>query len=288
MKNWIPNEIIWPTGEGLVKWLFIGEQRFRSPFFEESLNICRRLPENAGPIRRITSLADLESAAASLETVEPSAFIFHISRCGSTLLSQSLSLSDENIVVAEAPIFDAILRWKYNALDIPELIRHNTLKQSLHLLGQRRFNEAHYFIKWDSWHLLFLDEIRGIYPYVPFILMNRDLNNVKSSLQKIPGMQVVQGLLEPEIYGLTEEAAFEMHPVEYTHCALSKMQEAISNFLEKDDNSLLLEYEDGVFGNFLKVLDFIDLAYNEDELNRVGERLQFHSKKPDEQFVVEP
>lgn len=66
------------------------------------------------------------------------------------------------------------------------------------------------------------------------------------------------------------------------------MQEAISKFLEKDDNSLLLEYEDGVFGNFLKVLDFIDLAYNEDELNRVGERLQFHSKKPDEQFVVEP
>ncbi|MCC6726577.1 MAG: sulfotransferase family protein [Saprospiraceae bacterium] len=288
MKNWIPNEIKWPTAEGLVNWLFIGEQRFRSPFFEESLAKCRRLPENAGPIRRTTSLAGLESAAAVLETVAPTAFIFHVSRCGSTMLTQSLSLRDDNIVVAEAPIFDAILRWKYNAPDIPELVRHHTLKKAVHLLGQRRFNETHYFIKWDSWHLLFLDEIREIYPNVPFILLNRNLEKVKLSLQKMPGMQVVQGLLEPEIYGLTKAAAMELHPTEYTHYVLTKMQRALFHFLDKDDNSLLLEYEDGVFNNFMKAIDFIDLEYHETELNRVGERLQFHSKKPDEQFVAEP
>jgi len=283
-KNWIPYSI---SDESSVNWLFLGEKRYLEPFFEETIHICRRQPDNQKSIRQ-TDLAELNAACKEITTVQPNAFIFHISRCGSTLLTQLLSLQEANIVVSEAPILDTVLRWKYNAPSVQDDFRHTAFKNCVQILGQKRFDyEQHFFIKLDSWHLIFLEEIRKLFPDTPFIFMTRDLDAIRRSHQKMAGMHAVPGMLEPEIFDLRLPDVLYMHDSYLKH-VLQKMLESVRAFRAKDGNNILLEYEDGAYPNYIKVHAFLGLELDENTLRLAKERLKFHSKIPNEQFEPVP
>lgn len=285
-KNWIPYEIT--LEEDAVKWLYLNDKRYTEPFFEETISYCRRQPENYGK-KTITSIAELEAARREIITIPPTAFIFHISRCGSTLMTQLLSLQTKNIVISEAPILDAILRWKYNTSNTSSIFRNNIFKYCVNMLGQKRFEEEqNYFIKLDSWHLMFLDEIRAFYPNTPFIFMARNLEEIIKSHKKIAGMQAVPGILEAEIFDLNYPDVLFMEANLYLKHVLQSMSIAMQDFMKKDDNLILLNYENGVYDNYLKTLEFLNMAFEESNLLQVKERLNFHSKNPHEKFEPVP
>ena len=55
----------------------------------------------------MSALEELNERSAGLA---PSLFLFHVSRCGSTLISQMLAALPQNVVISEAGPMDAILR----------------------------------------------------------------------------------------------------------------------------------------------------------------------------------
>lgn len=289
MQNWIPYQISKERNAWRAYWLCLGDHIFREPFFEESIKICKRLAVNKGAAKKATTLAGLKQASENCHAIPPTAFIFHVSRCGSTMMTQLLSLQDENIVISEAPVLDTILRWKFNDKRLSNNTRFNSLNHAIRILGQKRFDfQQRFFIKWDSWHLFFLDEIRQLYPSVPFVFLTREKEKVVDSHLNIPGMQAIRGVLEPAIFGYGLKQVLKMTPNEYMNNIILKMIHATHDFIKTDQNSLLLPYEDGVKFNYEKMLRYLKMPTNETVEAMIDSRLKMHSKRPNEQFEPAP
>jgi hypothetical protein len=109
-KNWIPYKLLGNSDDLSCEWLYVGEEPFLEPFFDSTIARCKHLPENFERHKNVTSLSTMLEWSAKVDAAETAAFIFHVSRCGSTMVSQLLSMHMEHIVLSEVPFFDDILR----------------------------------------------------------------------------------------------------------------------------------------------------------------------------------
>src|SRR5688572_3417330 len=108
LANWAPIAI--NTQKSLaVVWCRIGRTRFSAPFFEQTIDEALRRPFNV-LFQQHTSIDELCSLVDEQPGLQPDGFIFHMSRCGSTLVSQMLAASPANLVISEAAPIDAVLR----------------------------------------------------------------------------------------------------------------------------------------------------------------------------------
>ena len=87
-----------------------------------------------------------------------------------------------------------------------EKIAIDYLAASIKYYGQKRTSkEKHLFVKTDSWHLHFYDQLRNLFPSVPFILLYRNPMEVVLSQKRQRGMQSVPGIIEPEVFGFSRQ-----------------------------------------------------------------------------------
>lgn len=193
---WIPYKLT----DGMVKWLDLGGRRMIDPFFDETIQICRCRQKERSSLQSLSSTDFLIEVGKGVDALSPGAFIFHVSRCGSTLLSQVFSQPEENIAIAEAPLLDEILQIGDAAL----------FKSAVALMGQRRnFKETDYIIKLDSWHIHYYATLREWYPSTPFFFLYRRPDEVIASHAKRPGIHAVPGMVShsllktdaPETFG---------------------------------------------------------------------------------------
>ena len=112
MQGWLPIRAWSRDGEWRVDLCWFGEQRLTQPFYRDEVDLALRLPFNQA-FRRDTPLVTLLDWQAISPGLTPSAFIFHASRCGSTLLAQMLARLDSHIVLSEPPPLDQLLRAHY-------------------------------------------------------------------------------------------------------------------------------------------------------------------------------
>jgi hypothetical protein len=286
LKNWVPYKLNFETEEMLCEWLFVGEKPFTEPFFEDTILVCKNFKENQNKYKSASSFEAITSFSEYTSYIKPTAFIFHVSRSGSTLLAQLLSLDIDNIVVAEAPFFDEILReiniskFKFS---MEEIIQ--TFRAALKYYGKKRNgNEQNYFIKLDSWHLMYFELIRKAFPETPFIFSYRKPDEVVKSHGKLPGLQAVPGLLQPTIFGIILNDELLVNHQKYTAILLEKYFEKMMEISKIDKNTLFIDYADGIFTNIEHIETFLNLKIKESVKKQMEERTKFHSKKPTEVF----
>ena len=287
LTNWIPYQLSVIEEQLLFRWLYVGTHRFAEPFFEETIIHCKSHPVNATGWHSTTTLDGLIQAAHESVSVAPTAFIFHISRCGSTLLSQLLGLPERHITLSEMPLLDEILRLPYRepALVLSSDERDAALKAVIRLMGnQRTGHETRFFIKLDSWHLLFYDTFRRLYPAVPFILLFRSPDAVIRSHQKRRGMQAVPGLIEPELFGFDPVISQHMDLDHYTAAVLERYFQQMLAIREVDDNVHLLPYQDSGVAMLEQLTTMGMMAASPAELIAMAQRSTYHSKYPDQPF----
>jgi hypothetical protein len=226
----------------------------------------------------------LKEWSLQMDDMHPTAFIFHISRCGSTLVSQLFSLLPQNIVLSEVPIFDELLRLPYRRNALPPDESNALFKAALTLYGQRRKSvHQHLFIKTDSWHILFYDRLRRLFPDVPFVLLYRTPEEVMLSHQRKRGIHAVPGLIEPEIFGF-DNAAFLNLDV-YLAKVLEKYLTTYLQIIQNDKNVLLINYEEGIMNMMEKIADKAELNFSHNEWDTMKERATFDAKYPDQKFT---
>ena len=111
LDGWIPIRVFWRHGQARpeVEWCRLGEAGFTDPFFESTVQRLMSHPFHHA-FRRRTSIDALEEWRAQRPGLAPTGFIFHMSRCGSTLVSQMLAAVDRNVVLSEAAPIDWVLR----------------------------------------------------------------------------------------------------------------------------------------------------------------------------------
>ena len=167
LKNWLPYKIIVNNEQALCRWLHLEDKSFSEPFFDETISKCKSFDINSKHFIPVSNLQILPEWAENISSVKPTAFIFHVSRCGSTLLSQLLGINEQHIVLSEVPLFDELLRLPYRISNSGNIHAENVLKEAIQFYGQKRKgNETSLFIKTDSWHVFFWKQIRKMYPEV--------------------------------------------------------------------------------------------------------------------------
>lgn len=180
------------TGTG-IDWAWFGPDPLTEPFFEGEIRRALRRPFNR-MVRWRMALADfLADSGRQSGALAPHGFIFHMSRCGSTLVAQMLARSPRNIVISEAAPIDFAVQTGN-----PDILRAMVLA-----FGRPRDGgEQRLFVKLDSWHALALPLFERAFPGTPWLFLYRDPLEVMVSQRREPGAQMVPQLVASSIFGL--------------------------------------------------------------------------------------
>lgn len=283
LKNWIPYQIKHQDNNWIINWLDLAEHDIAEPFFDETISICRNRMLERSRFTSQSSLDFLIQAAADSDSIMPTAFIFHVSRCGSTLLSQALATHYENIVVAEAPLFDEILRAQEqdSAMELAE--KERIFKAAISMMGQQRHRQKdQYYIKLDSWHLHFYHQLRMWFPKTPFYFLSRAPHEVIASHTKRRGIHAIPGYINPKLLRVDlNERHFQDFNF-YTSAVLKEFYQEMFNIAtEKNPLNRFFDYS---WGMSQMVVDFYKTIPVELDLTLTKERLSYHSKFPEQRF----
>lgn len=275
LQNWIPVKLIEKDNEIYVEWIYLSDLKIAEPFFDETIAKCKSHLYNSKPFRVLSTVENVIDWSKELVSLELKSFVFHVSRCGSTMLSQSLAASNENIMISEAPIIDQILRSEFFSSEKKVVL----LKAVLGFFGQKRFSEEkNLIIKLDAWNIFEANFLRSIFPDIPFALLYRNPGEVLRSHQKMKGMHMVPNLIPPSVFGMSVKEIQDRGVQQYGALVLEKYFQAFLDFYETDKNVMMLNYNEGMKNVVEQFVSFIKINYSDVELNKMLERLKTHSK----------
>lgn len=172
----------------------IGPEELRDAFMQETVARVAA-PETIVHVAR-------DGVGRAAPDAAPAGLIFHIARCGSTLISQLLRTLDDLVVYAEPQPVNELLapphRWP-----------RSELVGALRTLGVAfaRHARGRYVLKLSSWNTLFCDVLADAFPGTPWVLSLRDPVEVGVSLLAQPpgwfqdaaqASQGLAGLVDPD------------------------------------------------------------------------------------------
>lgn len=286
IANWIPYQMSYTSEDGwALKWLDLGEKTIKEPFFDETIQICRFRQRERSPLQSLSDPDFMVDTCKELHFRVPSAFIFHVSRCGSTLLSQAFSQSDENIVIAEAPLLDEILRAEEKQPEVQLHVLEAWFKSAINLMGQHRnFKESNYIIKLDSWHIHFYETLRQWFPTTPFFFLYRKPEEVLASHDKRRGLHSVPGMISSTLLRTERTDYYGSDFNRYTADVLQQYYQKLARIHQpKHPLNQFFDYETGVNEMIYAFSSFTGISVNKD----LFERLNYHSKSSQELFRPE-
>ena len=115
----------------------VGDCPFQHSFFTWSLDNWDA--QHGVGATYATKLSILENLHFEVETVTPKLFIFHMSRCGSTVLSRAIAQGSDIIVMSEVPVINEFLGYLCRGdlrMPINEPIKLQMLRNLIFALGE--------------------------------------------------------------------------------------------------------------------------------------------------------
>lgn len=282
LHGWFPVSL--RHGPATVWWRFLGDRQFTEPFFEDSLL-------SQSPQERQVCSTPLGALDELPDSVPPSAFIFHVSRCGSTLVTQALATLPQCIVMSEPPALDAFFRLHHRH---PEQSGGmHTLRQLVQALGQRRSPvEQHLVIKFDCWHLPWLPFVQAAFPDVPILFLYRHPEEVLASHRRQRGRQMVPGLIDLSRLAdlLRRPGAQELAPGDLDGHAVRVLESLYRCGLEMAAASDLALVDYGQLPEMIwkGLLNTLGMECTPTELAALQARSGFHSKHVRNPFQGDP
>jgi hypothetical protein len=280
--GWLPIRASW-RDEIDVHWSLFGSEPLRGPFFEGDIRRSLRRPFNS-LFRAVTPISTLAEWTARHPGPRPSGFIFHMSRCGSTLVSQMLAALDHNIVVSEAGPIDAVVQAPLVRPDLTEEIQTQWLASMVGALGHRRTGrERHYFVKLDSWHTRALPLFRRAFPEVPWIFMYRDPVEVMVSQLRMPGVQMIPGALGPDVVAVGAPSQPQSRE-DYIARVLARICEPVVRH-HGEGGGLVVDYRELPEALWTKILPHFGVACSEADRAVMMAAARYDAKTPSLKFA---
>lgn len=283
LRNWYPVTASCEDGQLVLAWRDMTDIAFTDSFFHNTLG------RQAREQRRVchTPLSALQQFDDALA---PDAFIFHISRCGSTLLTQLLASLPHCIVMSEPPIIDSVLRLHHDLADAgmaspstPALLR-----QVMLAMGQRRTGaERKFVIKFDCWHIHSIALLRQAFPDTPCLFLYREPLAVLASHQRQRGPQMVPGLIHPALLPLSASAAPPGDLDAYTAQVLQGLL-AIASEQAQAASIRLVNYRQLPDLLFSELLAALSIDCSDEQRAAMQARSRFHSKYKDNSYDGDP
>lgn len=281
--GWFPWKII--ADKKLLRWVYLGNEPFTESFFSDTISARLHLKENSRPSENSSSIENFLRASAKLPAIEPAAFIFHVSRCGSTLLTQLLATDPQITALSEVPALDESFAFaRANSFSPAET--KTLLRSMINVLGRTEpAMEKQVFVKLDSWHIFYHALIREIYPRVPFVLLYRSPDEVLQSHRRRAGMHMT-GMVDPTLFGMQPGA--QPDPQLFMREVLERYLQEFIRVAEKDPLAQLANYNEGMGTIAQRLLREAGIFAGEEIMQQMTSRLLFHSKNPGEKFTGDP
>lgn len=286
LTGWIPIRFYFgQQSRPMLDWCYLGERRFTEPFFEQTIERCLRHPFNL-LFRHQTPVEVLAEMYEAEPGLSPTGLIFHMSRCGSTLISQMLASLPQNIVISEAGTIDTILRANFLNPGITDNQQIDWLRWMTSALARRRQDqEQHLLIKFDSWHTLSMPLILRAFPGVPWIFVYRDPVEVIVSHLRVPSGRMLSGMTETQRLGLDIETIARMPLEEYCAMVTARICETALQHRRDDGAGTIISYKQLPEAVYSLIPDVFHLTYCEADLERMRDAAQFDAKDPSTRFV---
>jgi hypothetical protein len=226
LAGFVPIRIYPKNGALAVDWCHLGTRRFSEPFFRGTVETALLEPFNQA-FRPETPIEALEDFARESPGIAPTAFVFHASRCGSTLLARMLATLRSHVVVSEPTMLEAILHPTGHVPPMTRERRIALLRALFSALGQPRCGEeTRFVVKLDAWNIVALPIIREAFPDVPWLYLYRDPAEIAVSQWRAPGAHVVPGILGPAAALVPPDAARAMPREEFIARVVGRLLEA--------------------------------------------------------------
>ncbi len=225
LTGWTPMYAYFARGQLMLDWCRTGRRRFTESFFGDTIDQVTRDPA-ALLFRHQTSIDEGREWMRQRRGLTPAGFVFHVSRCGSTLVSQMLAALPENRVLSEPTALNAVMRAALVDAGIPRATLVDWVRTVVGLLGCPLEGESRYVIKLDCWHVLALPLMVEAFPNTPWIFLYRNPAEVLVSQARNPGAWTVASALEPEIFGVKAADVLGIPRREYVARALGCMYAA--------------------------------------------------------------
>lgn len=282
-RAWLPERCAIEAGFA-VDWYHYAGERLNEPFFTDSRDRAGMRPFNM-LFRYRTAFGDFLQAERE-GALAPDGFIFHMSRCGSTLAAQMLGALPDTITVSEPEPLDMVVQLPLVAQGVSDDLHVDAIRAMVAALGRNRSGDSQrYFIKLDSWHTLALPAFRRAFPDVPWIFLYREPIEVLVSQERMRGTQTAPGVLPPQIFGFTE-AEMALPDVDYIARVLARTCDAVVDNWHLG-GGLAVDYRELPEAMFTRVLPHFGVTLTPDERAAMEAASGRDAKAPDTAFKAD-
>ena len=281
LKGWLPVDAVVVDGRPGLRWMDMSGVRLTEPFFQQTVDRARAEDNHRGELfTEFDALLQLEKI---LDSVAPTGFIFHSSRCGSTLLANACRAIANSIVLSEANAIDKLIaRFITDAPEgsVKESLYSVFLRGVVHALGQRRTgNEQHLFVKFACCSFNQIERIRRIWPRVPWVFLYRDpIETIVSNITSIPPWLVDSDRrVLASITGTSPAAIAEMGIEELCARTIGSFYTTAERVA--DASGILLNYNQLSVPVISSVLSFFKVSPSSEELETIARGSRVYSKE---------
>ena len=215
LAGWTPIRVGVEDGRPVVDWCWTEGVDFDDPFFDQTVERCLRAPYRL-LFRRTTPIETLGEWAEASPGLPLAGLVLHMSRCGSTLVTQLLAARGDVRVMSEPGPFDALMRFPAPFDD-----RVRWLRWIASALGQPAGAQRRQVLKLDAWAILDESLLDAAFPDVPRVFLYRNAVEVLVSQSGHRGYHMIPGTLPPSLLGLTVEQVVGMSPDAYGAAVLA-------------------------------------------------------------------
>lgn len=286
-SGWRPIRFYTHAGRVQVDWMRLGDEPLLAPFFQDSIQRQMRHPFHQA-FRRQTPLEDLLAWHAQSPGLAPSLVTFHVSRCGSTLITQTLAESPHHLQLSEPAPVDYLLR-----VALPQgLLDRATTVQALRAWNSawaQRSDPASpalqsCSLKMDAWNTRHAALVAEAWPNAPWLFLAREPLSVMVSQMRERGFFLVPGSLGGFLDGVTAEDQLRMPTEQYCARVLGAIYAAMVREFAPA-RTLLLDHADLPGAIIDQVLPHMRWHVPPHDHARMRERLTRHSKHPHQPYV---
>ena len=278
LNGWLPVDAVVVDGRPGLWWMEMADVTLAEPFFQQTVERAKR--ENRAEL--FTEFDVLLQLEKQLESIEPTGFIFHSSRCGSTLVANACRAVSNSIVLSEANAIDKLIARFITDADNPvkESLYSVFLRGVVHALSQRpSTNARHLFIKFACCSFAQLERIKRIWPNVPWLFLYRDpVETIVSNIKDVPPWLVDNDRrVLAAITNTSAEKVAEMSLEELCARTIGSLYSTAYNLA--DGNSMLLNYKQLSVPVIASVLNFFQVSLSSEELETIARTSETYSKE---------
>jgi hypothetical protein len=289
--GWLPLDAVVQHGRPGLVWMNVREAHFTEPFFQQTVDRLRA--QHPQPEERFSEFDTLVQLEQTFDSVAPTGFIFHSSRCGSTLLANACRAIDGAIVLSEPPAVDKLIARFITDVDeqgTKVTLYSVFLRAVVKALGQRRNgNERRLFVKFACCSVSQIERIQRLWPDVPWVFLYRDpVQTIVSNIQSVPPwLQDDDHRVLAAITNTLTEAVAAMSTEELCARAIGSFFSTV--YRVANDRALLLNYDQLSLAEITNALRFFGVKAAAAEMETIARQSQTYSKSisGDRAFVAD-